>query len=261
MTTPFRAPCPVRGSGPRRPMDVSAHVRARPKAPGAHGVCRSARKTSRWILAVASGEVQKRRGQQGNGNRTPPGSRASPHCRPRLAIGRGALPAREVEGSASACRLLHTSSGGAQEPPGRANTQRGRRFAHTPVTSARQPATRSNPERLCHVSQSVHRRHLRLRHLRWRQAPNPRRLRRDDYVSDAGARAIVTADFDRNGWLDLAQANLNRNSVTILLNQRHATLTRDLDVAVGVGPFALATGDFNRDAIPDWRSLTRTATR
>ena len=79
----------------------------------------------------------------------------------------------------------------------------------------------------------------------------PPTFARDDYVSDAGARAIVTADFDRNGWLDLAQANLGRNSVTILLNQRDATLTRALDVAVGIGPFALTTGDFNRDAIPD----------
>ena len=41
---------------------------------------------------------------------------------------------------------------------------------------------------------------------------------RDDYSSTAGARGIATADFDRNGWADMAQANLGRNTITILLN-------------------------------------------
>ena len=73
---------------------------------------------------------------------------------------------------------------------------------------------------------------------------------RDDVASYAGARAIATADFDRNGLPDLAVANSGRNSVTILLNTR-GELTRGADVPVGLGPFDLATGDFNRDGIPD----------
>jgi hypothetical protein len=41
---------------------------------------------------------------------------------------------------------------------------------------------------------------------------------RDDYASYAGARGIATADFDRNGWPDLAQANTGRNTVAVVLN-------------------------------------------
>jgi len=74
---------------------------------------------------------------------------------------------------------------------------------------------------------------------------------KDDYASNSGARAIVSADFDRNGWLDVAQANLARNSVTILLNHDGGGLTRAFEIAVGAGPFDLATGDFDRDGIPD----------
>ncbi len=74
---------------------------------------------------------------------------------------------------------------------------------------------------------------------------------RNDFGSSAGARAIVAADFDRNGWPDIAQANTGRNTVTILLNHRDTGLTRAFDVAVGAGPFDLTTGDYNRDGIPD----------
>jgi hypothetical protein len=74
---------------------------------------------------------------------------------------------------------------------------------------------------------------------------------RDDYASDAGARAIRSADFDRDGWLDVAHANIGRNSVTILLNHGGSSLVRTFEVPVGAGPFDLATGDFNRDAVPD----------
>ena len=74
---------------------------------------------------------------------------------------------------------------------------------------------------------------------------------RDDYASFAGARAIVSADFNRDGLPDVALANSGRNSVTVLLNHRDAGLARAADVAVGAGPFAMTTGDFNRDGIPD----------
>ena len=74
---------------------------------------------------------------------------------------------------------------------------------------------------------------------------------RDDYSSYAGARAIAAADFNRDGWTDVAQANTGRNTVTILLAHPGAALTRAFDIAVGVGPFALTTADFNRDAVPD----------
>jgi hypothetical protein len=74
---------------------------------------------------------------------------------------------------------------------------------------------------------------------------------RDDYGSDAGARAIASADFNRDGWLDVAQASLTTNSVTILLNRGGSSLVRAFETPVGLGPFDLTTGDFNRDGIPD----------
>ena len=73
------------------------------------------------------------------------------------------------------------------------------------------------------------------------------------FASYPGARGIVSADFDRNGWADIAHANTDRNTVTILLSQQPASqsFTRAHDIAVGTGPFDLAAADFNRDGIPD----------
>src|SRR5688500_232388 len=69
-------------------------------------------------------------------------------------------------------------------------------------------------------------------------------------ASDAGARAIASADFDRNGWPDLAHGNFGRNSVTVLMNH-DGTLSRTSEVPVGAGPFDMATADFNRDGHAD----------
>ena len=73
------------------------------------------------------------------------------------------------------------------------------------------------------------------------------------FASYPGARGIVSADFDRNGWADIAHANADRNTVTILLSQQPASqsFARAYDIAVGTGPFDLAATDFNRDGIPD----------
>ena len=57
---------------------------------------------------------------------------------------------------------------------------------------------------------------------------------RDDVASAAGARAIATADFDRNGFPDIAAANTGR--VTILLNHRNRGLARAFDIPVRLGP-------------------------
>ncbi len=79
----------------------------------------------------------------------------------------------------------------------------------------------------------------------------PLSFTRNDYPSVAGARAVVVADFDRDGWPDVAQANTGRNTVTVLLNQHGVGLARMYDIPVGSSPFEMTTGDFNRDGIPD----------
>ena len=78
-------------------------------------------------------------------------------------------------------------------------------------------------------------------------------LSRADYPSNPGARAVATADFNRDGWPDIAHANAGRDSVTVLLNRGNNSsgFARAFDVPVGHGPFDMATADFNRDTIPD----------
>lgn len=82
-------------------------------------------------------------------------------------------------------------------------------------------------------------------------AAQPATFIRSDYGSASGARAIVSADFNRDGAPDLAQANNGRNTVTVLLNNHEGGFVRGFETPVGLGPFAMATGDFNGDAIPD----------
>src|SRR5206468_3042758 len=68
---------------------------------------------------------------------------------------------------------------------------------------------------------------------------------------------IVSADFNRDGWPDLAVGGTGRASIGILLNQgvengdqgqRFKPLQ---EIPVGGGPFELAAPDLNRDGIPD----------
>jgi len=78
---------------------------------------------------------------------------------------------------------------------------------------------------------------------------------RDDYPSSPGTRAIVKGDFDGNGWTDMAIANTGRNSVALLMNLQDGTtgykFWKANEWAVGVGPFDMTAGDFNRDGITD----------
>ena len=74
---------------------------------------------------------------------------------------------------------------------------------------------------------------------------------RDDYAASTGARAVATADLNRDGRPDVAIANGARNTVSILLASAAGKLTPETEVAVGLGPFDVTAGDFNRDGIPD----------
>ncbi len=78
----------------------------------------------------------------------------------------------------------------------------------------------------------------------------PLSFTRVDRPSVDGARGIATADFDRNGWPDVAHANGSRGTVTVLLNTA-GVLTRVRDIPVGRGPFEIVAADFNRDGVSD----------
>lgn len=59
---------------------------------------------------------------------------------------------------------------------------------------------------------------------------------------------VAIADFNNDGWADLAVANGNSSSVSILLGNGQPTLFNPpTDFAVGSSPEAIATGDFNED--------------
>jgi hypothetical protein len=59
--------------------------------------------------------------------------------------------------------------------------------------------------------------------------------------------AIVTADFNGDGKLDLAVANYQDNMVSVLLGKRDGTFQAAHAYATGAGPRSIAVGDFNKD--------------
>ena len=59
--------------------------------------------------------------------------------------------------------------------------------------------------------------------------------------------SISTADFNRDGKLDVATANISSDSVSILLGNGAGGFAPAASVPVGDQPHSLAVGDFNRD--------------
>ena len=74
---------------------------------------------------------------------------------------------------------------------------------------------------------------------------------RDDYRVAAAPRGIVAADFNRDGWTDIATAGAQGGIGVLLNNGRAGGFTRLADRTIGGGPFDLAAGDLNGDAIVD----------
>src|SRR5215208_6920354 len=66
-----------------------------------------------------------------------------------------------------------------------------------------------------------------------------------------GARGGAAADFNGDGWIDIATANTGRNTVVIRLNDRAGGFGAAREVTVNAGPFDLAAGDLNRDGRAD----------
>src|SRR5260370_30321885 len=59
--------------------------------------------------------------------------------------------------------------------------------------------------------------------------------------------AVMTADFNGDGRLDLAVTNYYSNTVSVLLGNSDGTFQPALTSATGANPFSLAVGDFNAD--------------
>lgn len=72
------------------------------------------------------------------------------------------------------------------------------------------------------------------------------------YPALTGARDVVSVDLNRDGWLDLATANVGRNAVVLFINRGpNGGFEAPREIVVGAGPFDLSTGDVDRNGTPD----------
>ncbi len=63
--------------------------------------------------------------------------------------------------------------------------------------------------------------------------------------------AVATADFNRDGRMDVVAANYSAGTVSILIGNGNGTLKGHVDYATGAFPRHLVVGDFNADGNPD----------
>jgi hypothetical protein len=75
----------------------------------------------------------------------------------------------------------------------------------------------------------------------------PAFLAAGDYAAGASPRAVVTADFNGDGHLDLATANHDSNDVSVLLGNGDGTFQSARNYATGGAPVRIEAGDFNGD--------------
>ena len=73
------------------------------------------------------------------------------------------------------------------------------------------------------------------------------------FATGSGPRAVVVSDFNGDGKTDIATANFNDNSVTVLLGNGLGgfTAASGSPFAAGTGPVAIAAADFNNDGVVD----------
>jgi hypothetical protein len=74
---------------------------------------------------------------------------------------------------------------------------------------------------------------------------------RTDMPAGTGAQAVVAADVNGDGKLDLVVANSGAGAVSILLGNGDGTFAPNVDYPTGAGPVAVALGDFNADGKTD----------
>ena len=72
-----------------------------------------------------------------------------------------------------------------------------------------------------------------------------------DYAVGGGPFDIALGDLNRDGWIDIAVANADANTITLLFNQRDGDFGAPVQLPFPENPRGVAIGDFNRDSIPD----------
>jgi hypothetical protein len=78
-----------------------------------------------------------------------------------------------------------------------------------------------------------------------------------DYPVGSNPQAIVSADFNNDGRLDLATANSGNNFVTVLLCDDHGGFGAARTFVTGANPRTLAVGDFDNDGSLDLAMITQ----
>lgn len=80
---------------------------------------------------------------------------------------------------------------------------------------------------------------------------------RAEFPTGNGPSAVVTADFNGDGIPDIAVANSNDNTVSILLGQPNGGFAKAVEYGTGPSPSALVVGDFNGDGKLDLAVVVR----
>ena len=70
-------------------------------------------------------------------------------------------------------------------------------------------------------------------------------------IGSSNTGLVAVGDFNGDGKPDIVIANLDSNTVSVLLNNGNGTFAAHQDFAVGSGPFGVAVGDFNSDGLLD----------
>ena len=70
---------------------------------------------------------------------------------------------------------------------------------------------------------------------------------------------MTTGDFNGDGKLDLVTANIQSNTVSILLGTGTGTFGAPTQFSMGITPYSVAVGDFNRDGKLDIASANNSS--
>ncbi len=78
-----------------------------------------------------------------------------------------------------------------------------------------------------------------------------------NYVLEAGKEPsfIITEDFDKDGFLDLAVTNSGEHTFSIFKGAKGGSFGKPTVYKTGADPICIATADFNRDGYPDLAEL------